>query len=195
MVRFSGLFAASGAALAPIERVEIFQAIPAQQVSGRLREQYVPGVYVQRDKQPQAGAPAAMAPCHIVGNLIGLSGGGMMVQAGKASLRVPLAENAKFELRFNNLSLAQEGDPVSVAGFYQPPDETKVKADRITITTDRVFGEPVETPNRRVSRARRGRTAEKPAETTPEDEPAAAEDDPPAEDEAAAGESSAETDP
>ncbi len=78
-----------------------------------------------------------------------------MVQAGKTQVRVQLATDAKFELRFNNLSLAQEGDPVSVAGFYQPPDETKVKADRITITTDRVYGEPEEqTPKRRGRRSR-----------------------------------------
>lgn len=65
-----------------------------------------------------------------------------------------MTPTAKLEIRFNNLNLAQEGDSVSVAGFYQPPDETTIKGDRVTITTDRIFGEPVE-PTKRVSRRRR----------------------------------------
>ena len=56
-------------------------------------------------------------------------------------LQIPLAPQATFEICYNNLSLAQEGDPVSVSGFYQPPDETGFEHERITITTERVYGE------------------------------------------------------
>lgn len=154
LVRFSGLYDANGNPLAPIKKVEIIQPIgPANKLSNQQRQNYVPGVYSQHRGGRQQLPPSATY--HIVGNLGGLSpAGAMMVQAGKVSVRAQLAQDAKFEIRFNNLSLAKEGDPVSVAGFYEPPDDTKVKADRITVTTDRVYGEPVavEKPTRRRGR-------------------------------------------
>ena len=58
-----------------------------------------------------------------------------------------------------------------MAGFYQPPDDTKVKADRVTITTDRVYGEATaEEPPKRRARTRRD---EKPADEKPEGDAAA----------------------
>ncbi|MCG8651077.1 MAG: hypothetical protein MI861_14665 [Pirellulales bacterium] len=153
MVRFAGTFGPNGTPLSPIEKVEVFQPIgPAQKLNGRQRERYVPGVYGQRGVEKAQAA----AKYNIVGNLMGLNQSGvMMVQAGKTPLQVQLAATATFEIRFNNLSLAQAGDVVSVAGFYQPPDDTKVKADRVTITTDRVYGEPTQQkPRRRTRRSR-----------------------------------------
>jgi len=100
--------------------------------------------------------------------------GVMVVQAGKTSLQVQLAKDVTFELRYNNLSLAKEGDPVAVAGFYQPPDDTKVKAERITITPDRVYGEPTEQPPKRRTRSRREEAKEKAAAAKAEAEKAAA---------------------
>ena len=92
----------------------------------------------------------------MVGALVALDAAGIMaVQAGNRPVRVQLAPDTEFELRVNNLSFAQEGDAVSVAGFYQPPDETKVKADRVTITTDRVYGEPNIVPKRASRRGSR----------------------------------------
>ena len=79
MVRFSGMFGPGGVALAPIRQIEVFQPIPAAKIVGRLRERYVPGVYVDRAQQPQQ----AMAKYYIVGNLMGVAPGMMMVQAGK----------------------------------------------------------------------------------------------------------------
>jgi hypothetical protein len=73
-------------------------------------------------------------------------------------VRAQLSPDARFEIRYNNLSLAQEGDPISVSGFYQPPDDTKVKAERVTITTDRVYGEPTAETPKRTSRRRSRRT-------------------------------------
>ena len=90
-------------------------------------------------------------------------------------MRVPLADDAEFELRFNNLTLAQEGDPVSVAGFYQPPDDTKVKADRVTITTDRVYGEATDQPPTRRTARRRTRPGEGDAEEASAEKPEAGE--------------------
>lgn len=173
MVRFSGMFGPNGVPLEPIQSVEVFQPIAAQKMPAHMRERYVPGVYAPRgQKQPQA-----KAKYQIVGNLMGISPAGlMMVSAGKVQVRAQLATGAKFELRLNNLSLAQEGDSVSVAGFYQPPDETKVKADRVTITTDRIYGEPIKNAGRPTRR--RGRPEAKDAQDSKEAAEGGADDKP-----------------
>jgi hypothetical protein len=175
MVRFSGAFGPTGIAVAPIDKVEIFQPVPAQRLKGHAREQFLPGVYpADRGAVKQ---PAAMAKYNVVGALMGVNAAGVMiVQAGKTSLQVPLAQDVTFQLRYNNLNLAQEGDPVSVAGFFQPPDDTKVKAERITITPDRIYGEPTEQPPPRRSRSRREEAKEKAAAAKAEAEKAAAGD-------------------
>ncbi len=143
MVRFTGTFNQAGVSLSPVAKVEVFQPVSGR-LRGRTRESYMPGVYPQGDRGKQQPLPT-VAQCKIVGAIMGLDGnGGMLVRAGNRPVRVQLAEDVKFEVRYNNLSLAQEGDSVSVAGFYQPPDETRVKAERITVTTDRVYGEPSE---------------------------------------------------
>ena len=173
MVRFSGAFGPTGIAVAPIDKVEIFQPVPAQRLTGHAREQFLPGVYPADRRAPQQ--PVAMAKYNVVGGLMGVNAAGVMVvQAGKTSLQVQLAKDVTFELRYNNLSLAKEGDPVSVAGFYQPPDDTKVKAERITITPDRVYGEPTEQPPKRRTRSRREEAKEKEAAAKAEAEKAAA---------------------
>jgi hypothetical protein len=60
------------------------------------------------------------------------------------------------------LNLAKDGDAVTISGFYQPPDDTKVKADRITVSTERVYGEATEaTPQRTRRTRRRGEASEK----------------------------------
>ncbi|TWT80696.1 hypothetical protein CA13_21420 [Planctomycetes bacterium CA13] len=141
LVRFSGMFDLAGNPQAPIEKVEIIQPIPTKQLRGSQQEDFTPGVH--GDRHAKNKPPKPIANYKIVGVPMGIMGNGIMaVQAGKMLVRAQLAENVKFRIRFNNLSLAQPGDSVSVAGFYQPPDETNVKAERITITTQRVYGDP-----------------------------------------------------
>ncbi len=153
LVRFAGTFNQAGVPQSPVTRVEVFQPM-AGKVPGHLRERFVPGVYADRQSQNQP-----IADCKVVGALIALDASGIMaVQAGNRPVRVQLAPDAEFELRVNNLSLAQEGDAVSVAGFYQPPDETRVKADRVTVTTDRIYGEPNNVPKRTSRRTSRRTT-------------------------------------
>lgn len=171
LVRFTGTFNQAGISLSPITKVELFQPV-AGRLAGRARESYVPGVYPEAQHGNQQPFPA-VAKCQIVGALMGMDGnGGMLVQTGKQPVRVQLADDAQFEIRYNNLNLAQEGDPVSVAGFYQPPDETRVKAERITVTTDRVYGEPSEETPKRGSRRRSRRTEGEtpPAEAVPKNQ-------------------------
>ena len=155
MVRFDGTFNQAGVPMSPVKSVEVFQPITGK-VPGHSRQNFIPGVHADRRAANQP--PQAVAKYKVVGALMGLDASGiMMVQAGGRPVRVQLAPDATFEIRFNTLTLAQEGDPVSVAGFYQPPDETKVKAERVTITTDRVYGEPV--ADTRTSRRRTRRTS------------------------------------
>lgn len=159
LVRLSGTFnPVNGMAVTPINKVELFQPVNGK-LTGGTREQYVPGVYPEkRGENPQAFAEPIH--CRVVGGVMGLNANGLLaVQAGGRPLQIPLAQDATFEIRYNNLSLAQEGDEVSVSGFYQPPDETRIRAERITITTDRVYGEFSEEPPKRNSRRRPTRDA------------------------------------
>lgn len=160
LVRFSGLFGPGGVPQAPIDQVVLFQPVSGK---GLRREQFVPGVYPQRGQRSEQGqAVSAVAKYDVVGNVVGISPQGvMMVRAGRVPLQIPLAAEATFELCFNNLALAQVGDPVAVAGFYQPPDDSQVRADRVTITPDRVYGEPVaQAPRRRTRRSAAERRAD-----------------------------------
>lgn len=187
LVRFQGTFTPNGIPLEPVTRVELFQPV-AGKMAGHMREQYVPGIYPERQNENPQALPTAVK-CGVVGALMGIDGNGVMVvQAGNRPIRVPLSGDVKFEIRYNNLSLAQEGDPVSVAGFYQPPDETKVKAERITVTTDRIYGEPSDEPPKRVSRRRSRRdTKEEPAEPASDQPQAQEKPEPESENKEAAG--------
>ncbi|QDT06527.1 hypothetical protein K227x_49370 [Rubripirellula lacrimiformis] len=157
LVRFSGTFTAAGQATAPIETVTVIQP-PTGRLTGRAREMYTPGVHGERRGRNEP-VPAT-AQVTVVGGLLGLDNTGIAVQAGNIPVRAPMSPDAKIEIRFNHLSLAQENDPVSVSGFYQPPDDTKVKAERVTVTTDRIYGEQVDTkPVRATRRSRRTKDA------------------------------------
>ncbi|QDV42874.1 hypothetical protein Enr13x_27250 [Stieleria neptunia] len=154
LVRFSANFGPGGVPLAPVDKVTLFQPVDLRSLHGRTKEQFTPGIYSDANRgnrnQPMVGKLS------IVGRLIGLAPNGVLaVQAGKIPVQVPVNADTTLEVRYNNLALAQAGDPVSVTGFYQPPNENQVKADRITITTDRVYGEYQPAAERK-SRRKRG---------------------------------------
>ncbi|MCD0463517.1 hypothetical protein [Roseiconus lacunae] len=142
LVRFYGTFGPNGVPVAPITKVTLFQPVDQRAVTGHAREQFKPGVYSEgKDRGKQQAM--VTGKYLIVGQLMNLAPNGMMaVQTGKVPVQVQVNPETEFEIRYNNLNLAQEGDAVSVSGFYQPPNENQVKAERITITTDRVYGEP-----------------------------------------------------
>lgn len=167
LVRFTGNFGPGGVPLAPIDKVTLFQPVDLRSVQGRSKEQFTPGVHSDaKDKRGQVMA----GKLTVVGHLITLTPGGILaVQAGKVPVQVPVTPDTQLEVRYNNLNLAQEGDKVNVAGFFQPPNENQIKAERITITTDRVYGEYQPEPKKR-SRRKRGDDAdqEKPESEKPE---------------------------
>ncbi len=169
-VRFTGTFNQAGVAQSPIARVELFQPISGN-LTGHYREMFSPGVYPDRNNAKEQ-AQTGIATCAVVGSLVGIDSSGlMMVRAGRMPVQIPLVQNATFHVRYNNLTLAQPGDEVSVAGFYNPSDDTKVLADVMTITTDRVYGEPVaeEPKKKRTPRPKRDR-AKKPSDQATDDE-------------------------
>lgn len=150
-VRFKGSFNANGMPTAPINKIEIFQPINLKSIPGHSREAFTPGVHPE-DKHGNKNA--GVANYQIVGTLTGVNPNGtVMVKAGNVPVTAMVVPNVQLQIRYNNLSLVKEGDAVSVAGFYNPPDDTKIRGDQITITTDRVYGEPVET----ISNARKTR--------------------------------------
>ncbi|MCA9138283.1 MAG: hypothetical protein KDB00_16035 [Planctomycetales bacterium] len=155
LIRMDANFGPGGVPLSPVTKVTLFQPVDPRGVQGKAKEQFTPGVYSDakagdRRNQPMVGKLS------IVGQLIGLSPSGILaVQAGKVPVQVPVNAETELEVRYNNLTLAQEGDPVTVAGFYQPPNENEVRADRITITTDRVYGEYQPPKNDRRSKRKR----------------------------------------
>lgn len=163
LVRFTGNFGPGGVPLQPIEKITLFQPVDMRSIQGHAREQFTPGVH-SADRRAPRNQPM-VGKLTVVGNLMGLAPNGVLaVRAGKYPLRVPVSGEAEFEICYNNPTLAQPGDTVSVSGFYQPPNENQVKADRITITTDRVYGEYQPEDDRKSRRKKRGEAAAADAE-------------------------------
>lgn len=164
LVRVESMFGPGGAPPTPLETIEIFQQFQAKQLSSAQREMYVPGIH-PLDAKPNnaAGQPQGFQPgkYRVIGPIVGVGQAGIMINAGQMQVPIPVAPDAKWLIRFHNLSLAEPGDLVHVTGFHQPPDETQVKAGSIRVAVDRVYGEPTENP-----RARK-RTRGKPQEKEP----------------------------
>lgn len=174
-VRFAMAIGPNGAPISPVEKLVIFAPLAPGAVPRSQAAKFTPGVH--RDEQQTRQAGQAVAPVggkvDVVGTLIMINPqGAMAVQAGGTPVNTMVAQDAEIEIQMNNLSLAQAGDEVKVEGFYNPPDETKVKAQRIKITTDRVIGE---TPDP-VKRKDRSKPA-KGAKTLPAQQNPAATDD------------------
>ena len=177
LVRFSGTFSPAGVAAVPIDKVEIFQPVNLQGVPGHSRERFMPGVH-PADRHAGKKKPVGIAKYTVVGSLMGINGNGaIMVQAGKIPVVAPLAQTAFFEIRFHNLSLAQEGDAISVAGFYEPPDDTKIRGNKITVTTERIYGEPQQVPPRRSRRVSKRQQTKLDAENAAKEKSGTAEEE------------------
>ena len=166
LVRFKGSFNANGVPTAPINKIEIFQPINLKSIPGHSREAFTPGVHPE-DKHGKKNA--GVANDQIVGTFTGVyPNGTVFVKAGNVPVTATVVPNVQLQIRYNNLSLVKEGDAISVAGFYNPPDDTKIRGDQITITTDRVYGEPVE-PTPATRKTRRTRDTKKDAGSATKD--------------------------
>lgn len=171
-VRFAMAIGPNGAPISPVEKVVIFSPLAPGAVPPSEAAKFIPGVHHDNGRQArQPGAPRG-GRVDVVGTLVMINPqGAISVQAGGTPVNTMVNQNAEIEIQMNNLSLAQAGDDVEIEGFYNPPDETKVKAQRIKITTDRVIGE-APGPAKRKGRSRPG----KEANTLPAEQPPAAAD-------------------
>ncbi len=165
LVRVESMFSANGQPPAPLDTVEIFQPFQARMSSAQA-DMYVPGIHSMDRKPAAANGQQGIEPgkYRIIGSLVGGGAAGIMINANQTQVPIPLTANAKWLIRFNNLTLAEPGDVVHVTGFHQPPNETEVKASNVRIVVDRVFGEVTENPR-----------AKKKSRAKPDDNPAAPE--------------------
>ncbi len=135
MVRFNGNFNKAGVPTDPIDGLTAFLPL-TDKLANKKSDEFVPGVYPGEKK---SNLPDGVSNYKVVGKLMGWDATGLVaVQAGRRPLRVQLAEKATMNLRLNQLNLAQQGDAVTVTGTYRLPDDTKVVAKTISVTTDRV---------------------------------------------------------
>ena len=119
----------------PIEELTVFMPV-SEKLAKKQAADFVPGIY-PGDKK--SNLPDGVSNYKVVGKLMGWDATGQIaVQAGRRPLRVQLGEEAKMNLRLNQLSLAQPGDAVTITGSYRLPDDTKVIAKMVSVTTDRV---------------------------------------------------------
>lgn len=141
-VRFSGTFDQAGRSTSPVTEVELFQVVSGK-VPANTRQDYIPGVYRVVGAVGEGGKTSSRRGMElkVVGGVIALDNAGwLVVQAGKQRVRARLAPHCQFRVRYNNLSLAKPGDRVAVAGFFRPPDKSKVKAERVTVSTEQIIG-------------------------------------------------------
>lgn len=135
MVRFNGNFNKAGIATDPIDALTAFLPL-TEKLAKKKSDEFVPGIYPGEKK---SNLPDGVSNYKVVGKLMGWDATGLVaVQAGRRPLRVQLAEKATMNLRLNQLNLAQQGDTVTITGTYRLPDDTKVVAKTIAVTTDRV---------------------------------------------------------
>jgi len=153
----------TGAPIAPVDQIELFQPVPTGAVAGSAKENFTPGVHSTSHEKPNPQLGFVPGNYKVVGMIMGMDNKGVYLNTGRGPMPIPLSPEAKIGLLYNNLSLAQQGDPVTVRGFHQPPDETQVIADSITIRPERVYGEAEENPRRRNARTRTKNQPEEPA--------------------------------
>lgn len=170
MARTTVSLGPAGAPVSPVDLVELFQPVPSAAVTGSAKESFTPGVHSANHAKPNPQQGFVPGIYKVVGMIVGMDNNGIYLNTGRGPMAIPLSPEAKIGLVYNNLSLAQQGDPVTVSGFHQPPDETQVVANSVVIRPERVYGDDEETPRRRGPRTR---TKNKPEEPATPAEPAA----------------------
>lgn len=135
LVRLRADFNAVGVAIAPIDRIEMIPSMPIRAIERNERSRYEPGVHPV-DRHAKPGTPGKY---YVIGQMRGSNGTAIAVQAGKVPLQLPVAPELKWMVMDHSLNLAQEGDPVSVEGFYEESQPTRIQGQRVIIKPKRVF--------------------------------------------------------
>lgn len=161
LVRFNANFGPAGQPIESIKEVEIFQPIQFPGMPKAVKDAMTPGLYSKANKSspsPRTGiAPGAYS---VVGNLVTVTPDSwIVVSAGQFPVRAMLSPDHRFRVNTHTLELVQPGDDISVNGFFDGNDRSRVLADTFTVSSSRVIGEPVEKAKktRRSPRGARGR--------------------------------------
>lgn len=163
MARITVSLGPAGIPISPVDQIELFQPMPPAAVTGSAKESFTPGVYSASHEKPNPQLGFVPGNYKVVGMVMGMDNKGIYLNTGRGPMAIPLSPEAKIGLLYNNLSLAQQGDPVTVSGFHQPPDETQVVANSVVIRPERIYGEAEENPRRRTPRSRTKNKPEEPA--------------------------------
>lgn len=170
LVRIEAMFGPAGTPLVPIDNIELLEPFQAGKANPHVRERYMPGVYpVDPKPNNQQGQQAGFQAGNyrVIGTIAGMDRTGIMVNAGETRVPLPIAADAKWLIRYHSFSLAEPGDTVTVNGFHQPPDETKIKANNVQISVDRLYGEQV--PKVRPKKRTRATSPKEEAKPKPEE--------------------------
>lgn len=135
LIRLRADFNAAGVAIAPVDRIELIPPMPIRALERTERNRYEPGVHPV-DRHAKPGTPGKY---YVIGQMRGSNGNAIAVQAGKVPLQLPIAPELKWTVMDHSMNLAQEGDPVSVEGFYEESQPTRIQGQRIVVKPTRVF--------------------------------------------------------
>jgi len=164
MARTTVSLGPAGLPVSPAETIELFQPVPTSTLPGSAKASFTPGIHSASHEKSNPQLGFVPGNYQVVGMIVGMDSKGVYLNAGRGPMPIPLSPEAKIGLVYHNLSLAQPGDPVTVSGFHQPPDETQVIANSVAIRPDRVYGEAEENPRRRTTRARSKNKPEQPVD-------------------------------
>ncbi len=163
MIRFEGMFDPStGRTTVPVSQLEVFNPMKPKHAQQKDIMEITPGIYPvdsgnaaagagaglfadPNEKRPRTKAQPQSASFKVIGQVAGISKKGVNVNAGRM-LQIEVLPTTQIAVSDYGLRFAQPGDPIQVDGFYFPPNETQVLAQRITVTGANPLGVPQEKP-------------------------------------------------
>lgn len=184
-VRFSGTFDDRGIGQEPILEMEAF-TLEARRAPAEQQADTTPGIYPTEGGGALFGGaeggkrkPTAVASYRVVGQVAGLGRKGELgVMIGpRQMVQVQLTEETKIKLDVQGIQFAMPGDKVVVDGYFNPPVETNITANSVSIEASDILGKVAAKPVRKTAKQRReeavaNKAAEKEAAEKPADDAA-----------------------
>jgi hypothetical protein len=159
-VRFEGSFDQKGQAANPITSIEVFTLYKPKHTSAKDMQNMTPGAYptgnnnaglftdasAKGQGKPQAKGPTSY---RIVGQIRGVSKSGISVWTPQTMVSAEVIPDAKVMVTSQgptSLKLVRPGDSVAVEGFYLPPNDSLISAERLRFSSAKPLGTPPEKP-------------------------------------------------
>lgn len=145
-VKFTATFNAKGKVVAPVRNITIFTptkedkigVYPDSGLSGNVKDLFADVDTSQ--KQPEG------KPFIVAGAITSARSGKLQVRAGRATVQVELADNARVSVDVSHLNFMQPGDNVSIEGWYNPAQKRDVVANKVIVSTSGKLGESPKKP-------------------------------------------------